>query len=272
MFIGSGLPTARGRGFRASQRRVHVIIPHSVIDMLYQSTIAILLLVGSSRSRRSVGGGQPQRDIKRGCDRLLIQAEWLSVRVTSPELAIGGASLTTGRARPFAHGYAGCLIDAHRHQCQASEPYLATRADARGSGRFTVLLALVGTALAQPHTAVAHHLRLSKDKRMPAVSLAPRPICRPYGGVWSSPRVGGARRFFGPILTGGQPDQLHGIQPGTSSATRYLWHCLVAFASRHRSPFGQAHLLSRRWVWPEPVGGRRGLHRRPGSGTTRVTP
>ena len=219
---------------------VHVIIPHSVIDMLYQSTIAILLLVGfESVTALGSEAVNPHRDIKRGVlISLLIQGGVCYLfEYFSANLAIGGASLTTAAG----NGYAAAGQDAApigdmiktvgNHYLGNTGQTLAILV------AFTVLLALVGTALASLNTAVRITYAMSKDKEMPAVlGLLHGRFASPYGGVLVLTIVSAAFGVFG--CNPYQVDNLTQITLASNLGTFIVYGAtcgiaLVAFASRH---------------------------------------
>jgi amino acid transporter len=219
---------------------VHVIIPHNVIDMLYQSTIAILLLVGfESVTALGSESVNPHRDIKRGVlISLLIQGGVCYLfEYFSANLAIGGASLTTAAGK----GYAAAGQDAApigdmiktvgNHYLGNTGQTLAILV------AFTVLLALVGTALASLNTAVRITYAMSKDKEMPAVlGLLHGRFASPYGGVLVLTIVSAAFGVFG--CNPYQVDNLTQITLASNLGTFIVYGAtcgiaLVAFASRH---------------------------------------
>jgi hypothetical protein len=163
-----------------------VIIPHSVIDMLYQSTIAILLLVGfESVTALGSEAVNPHRDIKRGVlISLLIQGGVCYLfEYFSANLAIGGAALTTGSGASLAHGYTAASTDVApigdmiktvgNHYLGNSGQALAVLV------AFTVLLALVGTALASLNCRAHHVLHVEGQGDAGRARFAPRPLRQP---------------------------------------------------------------------------------------------
>jgi len=244
MFIWFRIAHGHAVGGFARASAVHVIIPHSVIDMLYQSTVAILLLVGfESVTAFGSEAVNPQRDIKRGVlISLLIQGGVCYLfEYFAANLAIGGASLTTGSGKTLAHGYAAASTDAApigdmiktigNHYLGNSGQTLAVLV------AFTVLLALVGTALASLNTAVRITYAMSKDREMPAVlGLLHGRFASPYGGVLVLTLVSAALGVFG--ADPHQVDNLTQITLASNLGTFLVYGAtcgiaLVAFASRH---------------------------------------
>ncbi|MGD0743034.1 MAG: APC family permease [Acidimicrobiales bacterium] len=223
---------------------LHVIIPHNVIDMLYQSTIAILLLVGfESVTALGSEAVNPHRDIKRGVlISLLIQGGVCYLfEYFAANLAIGGATLTTGAGKTLAHGYAAASTDAApigdmiktvgNHYLGNSGQALAVLV------AFTVLLALLGTALASLNTAVRITYSMSRDKEMPAVlGLLHGRYASPYGGVLVLTLISAGLGVFG--ADPHQVDNLTQITLASNLGTFLVYGAtcgisLVAFASRH---------------------------------------
>ena len=223
---------------------LHVIIPRNVIDMLYQSTIAILLLVGfESVTALGSEAVNPHRDIKRGVlISLLIQGGVCYLfEYFAANLAIGGASLTTGAGKTLAHGYAAASTDAapigamiktigNRYLGHSGQTLAVLVA-------FTVLLALLGTALASLNTAVRITYSMSKDKEMPAVlGLLHGRFASPYGGVLVLTLLSAGLGVFGADPY--QVDNLTQITLASNLGTFLVYGAtcgiaLVAFASRH---------------------------------------
>jgi amino acid transporter len=244
MFIWFRIAHGHAVGGFARASAVHVIIPHSVIDMLYQSTIAILLLVGfESVTAFGSEAVNPQRDIKRGVlISLLIQGGVCYLfEYFAANLAIGGASLTTGSGKTLAHGYAAASTDAAPigHMIKTiGNQYLGNSGQTLAVlVAFTVLLALVGTALASLNTAVRITYAMSKDKEMPAVlGLLHGRFASPYGGVLVLTLVSAALGVFG--ADPHQVDNLTQITLASNLGTFLVYGAtcgiaLVAFASRH---------------------------------------
>jgi amino acid transporter len=240
LFIWFRIAHGQAAGGFERANALHVIIPHSVIDMLYQSTIAILLLVGFE-SVTALGSEaiNPHRDIKRGVlISLLIQGGVCYLfEYFSANLAIGGASLTTAAGKGYAAaGQDGAPIGdmiktVGNHYLGNSGQALAVLV------AFTVLLALVGTALASLNTAVRITYSMSKDKEMPAVlGLLHGRFASPYGGVLVLTVVSAAFGVFG--CNPYQVDNLTQITLASNLGTFIVYGAtcgiaLVAFASRH---------------------------------------
>ena len=244
LFIWFRLAHGHASGGFERANAFHVIIPHSVIDMLYQSTIAILLLVGfESATALGSEAKNPQRDIKRGVlISLLIQGGVCYLfEYFSANLAIGGAALTTGTGKTLAHGYAAAATDAapigdmiktvgNRYLGHSGQTLAILVA-------LTVLLALVGTALASLNTAVRITYAMSKDKEMPSVlGLLHGRFTSPHSGIVVLTVISALLGVFG--ADPHQVDNLTQITLASNLGTFLVYGAtcgitLVAFASRH---------------------------------------
>ena len=89
-----------------SSNAAHVVIPHSFINMLYQSTIAILLLVGfESVTALGAEAIHPEKDIKRGVlISLAIQGGiCYLIQYFAANFAVGAATISSGTGPEPAH-------------------------------------------------------------------------------------------------------------------------------------------------------------------------
>jgi basic amino acid/polyamine antiporter, APA family len=243
VFIWVRLTHGHASGGFERANALHVIIPSNVIDMLYQSTIAILLLVGfESVTALGAEAINPQRDIKRGVlISLLIQGGICYLfEYFSANLAIGGATLTTGAGRTLATGYAAAANDTapigdmiktvgNRYLGHSGQTLAVLVA-------LTVLLALVGTALASLNTAVRITYAMSRDKEMPTVlGVLHGRFSSPHGGIIVLTVISAALGVFGADPR--QVDNLTQITLASNLGTFLVYGAtcaiaLVAFASR----------------------------------------
>jgi amino acid transporter len=174
-----------------------VIIPHSLIHVIYQSTIAILLLVGfESVTALGAEAKRPEKDIKRGVLlSLLIQGgicylfEYFSANFvigkttatfTVPATATAPAQHLTGFA---AAGADPAPIGTMIHNiAETSLSHTGTTVSLLVA--FTVLVALLGTTLACLNTGVRVTYSMAKDKEMPSVlGLLHGRFATPHGGI-----------------------------------------------------------------------------------------
>ncbi len=169
-----------------------IIFPHSLPAMLFQSTIAILILVGFESSTSLAGEAiNPKRDIPRGVIlSLIIQGlfaylfEYFAANYAiSDKLVYVGADGTklTGMAAAAASG--APIGDLTR---QIGDSMLG------GNGfalmiiiAITVALAVLGTTLAAMNTAVRVSFAMAQDKEMPGpMGALHGKHATPYFGVW----------------------------------------------------------------------------------------
>jgi len=225
---------------------MHVIIPHSFIDLLYQSTIAILLLVGFE-SVTALGSEaiRPEKDIKRAVlISLIIQggfcyllqyfaANYAAGKVTLPPGVINGTKVGGGYARAAADSAPiGTMLKTIGDQSLAHSGTTISVIVA-----FTVLLALIGTTLACLNTGVRVTYSMAKDKEMPSIlGLLHGEFATPHAGIWILVIISAALGVFG--ADPHQVDNLTQITLASNTGTFlvYGFTCviaLVAFASRH---------------------------------------
>jgi amino acid transporter len=218
----------------------HVIIPHNFVNMLYQSTIAILLLVGFE-SITALGAEtiRPDRDIKRGVlISLAIQGGFCYLlQYFSANYAIGSSTISSGSGKSLVTGYNAAAAD--------SAPIGTMLKTTIGSGgtaisvvvALTVLIALIGTTLACLNTGVRVTYAMAKDKEMPGIlGLLHGRFATPHAGIWILVAISAALGIFG--ANPHQVDNLTQITLASNTGTFlvYGFTCviaIVAFASRH---------------------------------------
>ncbi len=227
---------------------VHVIIPHSYINMLYQSTIAILLLVGFE-SITALGSEaiNPGKDIRRGVlISLIIQGGICYMfEYFASNFAIGARTISQGTGKARLTGYAAAAVNSAPIGAMLKS---VGDTSLNNSGTtvsvivaFTVLLALIGTMLACLNTAVRVTYSMAKDKEMPAVlSLLHGDYATPHAGIWILVTISAALGIFG--ANPHQVDNLTQITLASNTGTFlvYGFTCaiaFVAFAGRHDRHF-----------------------------------
>src|SRR5436190_9780074 len=166
-----------------------IVIPHSLGAMLFQSTIAILILVGFESSTSLAGEAiNPKRDIPRGVLlSLVIQGlfayllEYFAANYAVSEKLVSADGALTGMKAAAASGAPiGDLT------LQIGNALLG------GNGfalmiiiAFTVALAILGTTLAAMNTAVRISFAMAQDKEMPELmGLLHGQYATPHMGVW----------------------------------------------------------------------------------------
>jgi amino acid transporter len=227
----------------------HVIIPHSFINLIYQSTVAILLLVGfESVTALGAEARRPEKDIKRGVlISLLIQGGVCYLfEYFAANFAVGGAliSNTDPSTNKLIGGYAaaantkgtGAPIGDMIHNL--AEQHLGHSGTTLAViVALTVLLALIGTTLACVNTGVRVTYSMSRDKEMPSVLgwLHGR-FATPHGAIIVMTVVAAALGVFG--VNPYQVDNLTQITLASNIGTFLVYGAtciiaVIAFASRH---------------------------------------
>ena len=222
-----------------------VVIPHQFLHLIYQSTIAILLLVGfESVTALGAEALRPEKDIRRGILlSLIIQGGICYLfEYFAANFAVGKATIAGAKG---ASGYAAAATNA-----APIGSMLKTVGDAMlgGTGTSvslivaaTVMLALIGTTLACLNTGVRVTYAMAKDKEMPGVlGLLHGRFATPHGGIWILTGISALLGIYG--AQPAQVDNLTQITLASNTGTFLVYGltCIitvVAFASRHdRSP------------------------------------
>jgi basic amino acid/polyamine antiporter, APA family len=214
-----------------------IIIPHSFINVLYQSTIAILLLVGfESITALGAEAIHPEKDIKRGVlISLIIQGGFCYLlQYFAANFAAGPHTLA---APAGTTGYAAAAVD--------GSPIGTMLKQTIGKGgtavsivvAVTVLLALIGTTLACLNVGVRVTYSMARDKEMPAIlGLLHGEFATPHAGIWILVGISAALGVFG--ANPHQIDNLTQITLASNTGTFLVYGltcvvAIVAFASRH---------------------------------------
>jgi amino acid transporter len=170
-----------------------VVIPHSFLNVLYQSTIAILLLVGfESVTALGAEAIRPEKDIQRGILlSLIIQGgicylfEYFAANfavgpATISSTAADGTKLTGYGAAAVSGAPIGDMLKTIGDQSLGNTGTTVSLIVA-----VTVLLALIGTTLACLNTGVRVTYAMAKDKEMPGIlGLLHGRFATPHGGIW----------------------------------------------------------------------------------------
>jgi basic amino acid/polyamine antiporter, APA family len=173
-----------------------VVIPHSFIHVIYQSTIAILLLVGfESVTALGAEAIRPEKDIKKGILlSLIIQGglcylfEYFSASFALSSTTANNPGLKgvpTGAAA--LHGIASAGLDPAPigtmvNNVAQSDFHAGTTVSLIVAA--TVLIALLGTTLACLNTGVRVTYAMAKDKEMPGIlGLLHGRFATPHGGI-----------------------------------------------------------------------------------------
>jgi len=239
-----------------------VIIPHNFMHVLYQSTIAILLLVGfESVTALGAEAINPEKDIRRGVLlSLIIQGGICYLfQYFAAGFATGAATIAT--AAVPASGSAPAVPAAAGFSAAGADPapigtMLKTVGDKMlgNTGTtvgllvaFTVMLALIGTTLASLNTGVRVTYSMAKDKEMPSIlGLLHGKYATPHGGVWVLVAVSALFGIYG--VQPAQTDNLTQITLASNTGTFLVYGitcviAIVAFAHRHDKHLVKHYLI-----------------------------
>jgi len=227
-----------------------IILPTKIVNVLYQSTIAILLLVGfESVTALGAEALRPEKDIRRGILlSLLIQggicylfeyfaSNYAISTVTNPASGSGASAIAGGY--PSAGASSAPIGDMITH---IGNTMLG------GTGKTlalimaaTVLLALIGTTLACLNTGVRITYVMGKDKEMPGIlGLLHGKYATPHGGIWILTLLSALLGIYGVHNV----DNLTQITLASNIGTFLVYGlscliCIIAFASHHDKSFGK---------------------------------
>ncbi len=227
-----------------------VIIPHSFMHVIYQSTVAILLLVGfESVTALGAEAKNPERDIKKGVLlSLIIQggicylfeyfaANFANGKTTAtftvPATATAPAQHLTGfQASAADPAPIGTMI---HNIAESSLGHTGTTVSLIVA--LTVLMALLGTTLACLNTGVRVTYSMAKDKEMPSVlGLLHGRFATPHGGILILTLLSAAIGVY--CVTPYNVDNITQITLASNTGTFLVYGmtcvvAIVAFASRH---------------------------------------
>jgi APA family basic amino acid/polyamine antiporter len=217
-----------------------VIIPHSFLHVIYQSTIAILLLVGfESVTALGAEAIRPEKDIQRGILlSLIIQGGICYLfEYFAMNFAIGQSTIGSGKAT----GYAAAAVsgspagDMLKKIGDASLGHTGTTISLVVA--MTVLLALIGTTLACLNTGVRVTYAMAKDKEMPGIlGMLHGKFATPHGGIWILTGISALIGIY--CVTPYNVDNITQVTVASNTGTFlvYGFTCLVtimAFSHRH---------------------------------------
>jgi amino acid transporter len=227
-----------------------VVIPHSFIHVIYQSTIAILLLVGfESVTALGAEALKPETDIKKGILlSLIIQGglcylfEYFAANFAN---GVKTATFTTAAvgSTPAQHltGYAASGTDPAPIGTMITNIGNSTLSHTGSTVSLvvaaTVLIALLGTTLACLNTGVRVTYAMAKDKEMPGIlGLLHGRFATPHGGILILTVLSAAIGVY--CATPYNVDNITQITLASNTGTFLVYgmSCLVAvvaFASRH---------------------------------------
>jgi basic amino acid/polyamine antiporter, APA family len=210
-----------------------IVLPHNLTGMLFQSTIAILILVGfESSTALGAEAKNPRRDIPRGVIlSLVIQGllaylfEYFAANYAlSDKLISAGGKLTGINAAAASSAPIGDLA------IQMGNAFLG------GNGfafmlviAFTVAIALLGTTLAAMNTGVRISFAMAQDAEMPEVmGLLHDKYATPHMGLWIMVAVSGLIATVGVL---GGVTALTGITLASNLGTFFLYALICALTT-----------------------------------------
>jgi amino acid transporter len=227
-----------------------VVIPHKLINVIYQSTIAILLLVGfESVTALGAEAINPEKDIKKGVLlSLIIQGgicyliEYFAANFANSSTTATFDVAATG-STPAQHltGYAASGADPApigtmiHNIAEKSLGHTGTTVSLLVAA--TVLMALVGTTLACLNTGVRVTYSMAKDKEMPGIlGLLHGKFATPHGGILVLTLLSAAIGVY--CATPYNVDNITQITVASNTGTFLVYGmtciiAIVAFASRH---------------------------------------
>ena len=187
-------------------RALSVFLPHSLINIIYQSTIAILLLVGfEAVTALGAEAINPDRDIKLGVlISLAIQAliAYLAQYFGANFVIAGETIQAKTAAGAQVAGYAAAAVDSAPIGTMLKNMVTTTFGGAGTAVAvlfaFTVLLALIGTTLASLNAGVRITYSMARDKEVPSVlGLLHGKYATPHAGIWILVAVSAAFGVYG---------------------------------------------------------------------------
>ncbi|MDQ6614228.1 MAG: APC family permease [Actinomycetota bacterium] len=225
-----------------------VVIPHKFINVIYQSTIAILLLVGfESVTALGAEAIRPEKDIKKGVLlSLIIQGgicylfEYFSANFAVSTTTTANSAITVPKGTDPLGGFASAGLDPAPIGTMVKN--VATSTLHAGTTvslivAATVLIALVGTTLACLNTGVRVTYAMAKDKEMPGIlGLLHGKFATPHGGILVLTVISAAIGVY--CATPYNVDNITQITLASNTGTFLVYGmtCLVAvvaFAQRH---------------------------------------
>ena len=211
-----------------------VVVPHSFLHVIYQSTIAILLLVGfESVTALGAEALRPEKDIKRGVLLSLIIQGGICylIEYFAANFAAGKSTITYDAA-----GKDGAPIGTMIHNIgERSLGHTGTTLSLIVAA--TVLLALIGTTLACLNTGVRVTYSMAKDKEMPSIlGLLHGRFATPHGGIIVLTLLSAALGVYG--ATPYNVDNITQITLASNTGTFLVYGMtciitIVAFSHRH---------------------------------------
>ncbi len=247
LFIGYRI--GHGHEIYALANAGKVVIPHSLIHVIYQSTIAILLLVGfESVTALGAEAIRPEKDIKKGILlSLIIQGgvcylfEYFAANFAVSTTTTANSALTVAKGTALQGGYTNSGLDAApigtmiHNIAEKSLGHTGTTVSLIVAA--TVLMALLGTTLACLNTGVRVTYAMAKDKEMPGIlGLLHGKFATPHGGILVLTVLSAAIGVY--CATPWNVDNITQVTVASNTGTFLVYgmSCvitIIAFAHRH---------------------------------------
>jgi len=222
---------------------ISVVLPHSFLHIIYQSTIAILLLVGfESVTALGAEALRPEKDIRRGILlSLLIQGgicylfEYFAANFAVGTATISGTAADGTKLTGYAAATASGAPIGDMIKSIGNTMLGGTGTTLAMIMAATVLLALIGTTLACLNTGVRITYVMGRDREMPAIlGLLHGRFATPHGGIWVLTGLSALLGIYGVHTV----DNLTQITLASNTGTFLVYGLtcfitIVAFASRH---------------------------------------
>jgi amino acid transporter len=226
-----------------------VIIPHKFMNIIYQSTIAILLLVGfESVTALGAEAIRPEKDIKKGVLlSLIIQGgicylfEYFAANFAVSTTTTANAALSVPKGTPPLGGITSAGLDPApigtmiHNVAEKSLGHTGTTVSLIVAA--TVLIALLGTTLACLNTGVRVTYAMAKDKEMPGIlGLLHGKFATPHGGIVVLTLLSAAIGVY--CATPYNVDNITQVTLASNTGTFLVYGmscviAIVAFAQRH---------------------------------------
>ncbi len=228
-------------GITYSTNPAHILLPHNVTNLMYQGTIAILLLVGfESVTALGAEAKDPKRDVRRAILlSLAIQGAFAYLfEYFAANLLVGSQLTGTDATGASVSGF-GAVASSAAPIGDMMRSIGDTMLGGTGEVLLlilaaTVILALIGTTLACLNTGVRVTYAMGRDKEMPsALGILHGRFATPHWGIWLLVAVSAAFGAYGVLSV----DNLTKITLASNTGTFLVYGltnliALIAFLGR----------------------------------------
>lgn len=239
-------------GLAYTQSIPSILLPHNFTNVIYQSTIAILLLVGfESVTALGAEAKNPKKDIRKAILlSLIIQGLFAYLfEYFAANYFVGSQMVATSATGATVHGYAaagtsgapiGDMVRTIGDKMLGGTGLALTLIMAG-----TVVIALIGTTLACLNTGVRVTYAMGKDKEVPSLfGILHGRFATPYWGIWLLVAVSGGIGAYGVLNV----DHLNQVTLASNTGTFLLYGltnliALIAFFKRPGAQFLKHRLV-----------------------------